>query len=57
MDCGLKEMRWNMNNEVDNVTLGLKSFGSSWGNSYTNILYNILISVLVVKNPNCSKTL
>ena len=50
-------MRWNMNNEVDNVTLGLKSFGSSWGNSYTNILYNILISVLVVKNPNCSKTL
>ena len=21
MKCGLKEMRWNMNNEVDNVTV------------------------------------
>ena len=22
MKCGMKEMRWNMNNEVDNVTHG-----------------------------------
>ena len=22
MKCGLTEMRWNMNNEIDNVTVG-----------------------------------